>query len=96
MHSDLEFGPEAVGDELPECGDYGPAAIDGGYAAALHDGFFDDGGYMVDGHQHGVVAVALQQWSVDEAGTDVGDADVDMLAVGELVECLEISPLITF
>ncbi len=94
LKSYVETRPDTIRYSAPESGYDAPATVDDRYATALDDGLLDERSDIVDAHQHRVVVVAVEERCVDKSGSDVGDADVDMLAVGELVERLQIGPLI--
>lgn len=91
------MGPEEVWDKAPEGGDNCPAAVDRGYAATAHYGMFYARSCVVDAHlERKWGGKFLQEVGADEARAYVGCFYIDVLAAGELVNGLEVCPLVSF
>lgn len=88
--------PQGIGNKTPQGADNGPTAVDGDYTATAQERLYDQPHGIVERHgQRQVAGTAVEQPGLYEAGAYVGHADIDVAYVRELVDGLQVSPLVT-
>ena len=90
------MAPEAAGDAAPEGGEQTVAPVDDAHMALTMEGPDDVLGDGLGLHEHGIVELTVKQVGIDEAGTNIGEADIQVLLGSELFEGLEIGGLQSF
>ena len=88
MFLKFHSAPEAVRDKIPEERQYAIAGIDYPYVTFFVDTLNDIARYGFGLHEHRIFERATKQGCVYETGADIGEADIQSVLVGLLLQCL--------
>ena len=70
------MAPEITGNATPECGEQAIAPVNDTHVLLTIHSLDDVLGDSIGLHQHGIVELAVEQVCINEAWTDIGEADV--------------------